>query len=158
MFEGEPSPQENFDVRWIKPSIKNEMAEIERTSREIADDDDDYNDVLEKIIEALEQSELETLSETNWTNLENTDSFESIRVGHLEDVQKIIDESNSELPPERHRSIEEIIDALKKGEIDAPIILKRKTGNLYLISGNTRLSVARALGIKPEVLIADVEK
>lgn len=42
-----------------------------------------------------------------------------------------------------------------EGEIDAPIIL-RKGGTLHLVSGNTRLMVARALGKTPKVVIVDM--
>ena len=52
-----------------------------------------------------------------------------------------------------------LLDAFSSGaSMEMPIIWKRGDGALHLVSGNTRLMIMRAQGIRPKVLIASFEK
>jgi hypothetical protein len=98
-----------------------------------------------------ESGELVQLDDEVLNRLENTDA-NSFEVGDWEAVH---DHSNPD--GEKKRDWEDIKNKLDGGTIlDAPIIMK--FGERYhLVSGNTRLMVARAKGISPKVLIFEVD-
>lgn len=55
------------------------------------------------------------------------------------------------------RDWESVKTALEGGvPLDAPIIMKRGD-QTHLVSGNTRLMVARAMGIRPQVWVFEVD-
>jgi len=57
--------------------------------------------------------------------------------------------------PELVPDIEELKKSLKRGDYPRPMILK--FGDRYhLVAGNTRLCTAAAMGMKPQVLIAEI--
>ena len=95
---------------------------------------------------AKEEGKLELLSEDVWGRLENTESHEFDK-----DEWRIVKEVSE--AQERVRDWQKFKTLEEKGvPIDAPIILK--CGDTYhLVSGNTRLMVAHALGITPKVLL-----
>jgi hypothetical protein len=81
-----------------------------------------------------------------------------VRIGHIEDVESITEKYNESLSSENKRNVQSIVDGFQEGkEMEMPIIFKNETGQLHLISGNTRLMVARVLSIRPRVLIVEVK-
>ncbi len=82
-------------------------------------------------------------SEDVWQKLENTDSLQ-IKKGSWKLVEEIIKDSRDW---KRLR-----LQMVQGHEIKAPVAVE-VGGTLHLMSGNTRLMVARALGITPQVLI-----
>lgn len=145
--------QEKFE-NWVRPNLKNERSEIERTLREFIGLSPNNIDI-ENILASIESAPITQLTEADWAQLENTDSFDSVRPGHLEDVEQIIEEYNQDQSRGTQRNVQTLVDAFNTGaEMEAPVILKNESVKMHLVSGNTRLMVARALGIQPRVIIA----
>jgi len=85
--------------------------------------------------------------------LDNTDSFDITPEG-WEKVAENIDYTNQETGAKR--SWQDLKQKTEQGqELDAPIVLKYQD-ELHLVSGNTRLMVARALGKTPKVLFVEM--
>ena len=79
-------------------------------------------------------------------SMENTDYNE---VKTIEDVKRFADEYE--------RNSDAIIDGFKQGKpMAAPIVALRKGKRPYLISGNTRLMVSKALEIIPELYVINL--
>lgn len=129
----------------IFPDLHYEMGEVERTAKTFAPEQ--YEEFMKGFVELAEKSELTELSEEVWKDLENTDSYD-IPKGGWDQVAEHADFVGRDWKTKR--------DLMQNGTpIHAPIILKR--GNVYhKVAGNTRLMVARALGITPKVLIVDM--
>ena len=129
--------QTNKLVKWIMPDIQKEMEEFELTS-------DILNIDLNNLIDATYDAELVPLDELVWRSLLNTESYE-IKRGDLDAVNSIAAKYD--------RDVESILDAFAQGgALPAPIVLIRKNSKPYLIGGNTRLMVARAMGVQPMIL------
>lgn len=107
---------------------------------------------LEKFVEQARKNTLVTLAEDLWSKLENTDSYD-IPKGDFEMVKYHAVEGNPNAP----RDWETLKSKMEKGDqIDAPIVCE-KGGKLHLVSGNTRLMVARTLGIVPQILLVKMD-
>ena len=149
--------QENKEVapRWIRPNLDNERGEIERVIREfLLEKPTEEN--INRIIHIFENAPLSDLSDEEWSALENTDSFHNVRAGRIEDAEQVSNEHEQKLPPENKRDFAGLLNAFKQGgAMEAPTILKNK-GILHLVSGNTRLMIARGLNNRPKVLIGDI--
>jgi len=126
------------------PNIEKEEGEFDRVASEFGFET--------SVLMFLAQSgELVQMDEALLSKLENTDA-DSVGEGDWEAVH---DHSN---PGGVHkRNWEDLRDKLEAGSVlDAPIIMK--FGERYhLVSGNTRLMVARAKGISPKVLIFEAD-
>lgn len=86
------------------------------------------------------------LNEDIWSQLQNTESH-TVAKGEWGNVRDILGTK---------RDWEGYRRKMESGDrIDAPIIAKL-SNEYHLVSGNTRLMVARALGIVPKVLIVDL--
>jgi hypothetical protein len=120
------------------PDIEAERGEFERVGQTFGVDSDTL------MFLAKEEGEFISLNDSLWGILENTDSYKFGK-GDWSAVAKF---SN-----EYARDWESLRSKIEHGgPLDAPIILKMN-GIYHLISGNTRLMVARALGITPKVLV-----
>ncbi len=136
---------ENIKEYFTFPSIENEIGEIERVAEEYAKDDPQA--FVSKFVEVAKAGQLVELTDEEWNNLENTDSLD-VKAGDWERVNYHASEVN--------RDWQSLKEKIVQGEtLDAPIIVKIG-GVLHLVSGNTRLMVARAADIKPKVLIVDM--
>jgi len=146
--------QEKF-VNWIRPNVQAERTEIARTLIKFLNvEPTDKN--VGKIIETIEVAAISELTEDEWEKLDNTESFHGVRVGHLEDAEQITEKHNQYLSRGYQRNVGVLADALRDGkEMEAPVILKNEKGETHLVSGNTRLMVARALGIQPQVIVVE---
>ncbi len=125
-------------VNWVKPDVSHEIGEIERTSKTLGIP-------IDKIKIAIEKAEIVNLDDQVWSLLENTDSCD---VQSLEDVARLADQVS--------RDYKAIAEAYLAGKpMQSPIVI-RHGNTFHLISGNTRLMVARALNIAPKVLICEI--
>lgn len=150
------SPEKS--VNWIRPNLQNERSEIERTLREFISIELTDTDI-EKLTEIIEATPTIELTDEEWEKLDNTDSFHNVRPDHIEDVEEIIEKYNQDQSRGNQRSVELLVDGFNRGkEMEIPVILKNEKGETHLISGNTRLMVARALKIRPRVIIAEFQK
>jgi hypothetical protein len=121
---------------WIKPSIQEEMEEIKRTAEEL-------HMPLRALLLAAQRGSLVVLDDVFWSQMENTDSWETTDMDIVE-----------KLGTEYERDVDGLVQAMKTGQtLPAPLVLLKPNGIPYLIGGNTRLMVARALGIRPKVFL-----
>lgn len=139
MSESIETPKEQFKF----PNIEAERGEFERVAEKFGVECDTLMFLAE------EEGRLVTLGDEVWVGLFGLDntSSKSIGFGDWVGVEHALREDGVE------RNWKELREKMKNGEVlDAPIIMK--IGGLYhLVSGNTRLMVARALGMTPKVLI-----
>lgn len=127
-------------INFIKPSLEYEVGEIERTADHFNIDREDFR---KKFLKEFEGAVPEYLPSDEWNTLENSDSND-ITLGDWESVKYHANHIG--------RDWESIRNKMQNGdEIEAPIILNLNN-QLYLIAGNTRLMVAKALGIMPKVI------
>jgi len=120
---------------WVKPSISDEMVELERVSGDEGID-------LDALKVAFNQADVKTLSDSDWSRLENTESY------GVESVFQAV-----EIAMGHDRDIASILRGLRGGSpINMPVILERNDGTITLVGGNTRLMASKALGISPKTL------
>lgn len=130
---------ENSNPSWSIPSIEEELGEIERTAEHL-------EIPLEVLLTAVNQGKLVILNNELWSQMENTDSWETT------DMQSV-----ERLGNEYERDVNSLVHAMKTGKtIPAPIVLIKPDGIPYLIGGNTRLMVARALGLRPKIFLITI--
>jgi hypothetical protein len=129
--------------------LQQEMGEIERVAAYVGEDPKIFVPrFLRATLPRYERATFAPLDERIWMQLKNTDSV-SIRKGDWDTVQQAC---------QGRRDWEAIRARMEKGEsLDAPIIV-RLPNEYHLVSGNTRLMCARALGIAPKVLIVDLSR
>lgn len=143
--EGQPEDTERIP-NFVFPDIEKELGEIERVAKLYA------KGFSERFVRIARESKLSELSEEEWRVLDNTDSFD-ITLGDWEIVKLHSTAGSQSLHP---RDWQMLRSKMKRWEpLDAPIIINAR-GQLHLVSGNTRLMVARALGIRPQVLSVDI--
>lgn len=141
--------QELMGVQSIKQlSVDDEIEEIERTV-EYLHDDEGLNITPQEIVKSLKRSPEFVISDEIWNKLENTESNE-IEVGDWESVANIVNKYDKTDP-------EILANALKSGKYSLPLVLKFNE-RYYLIAGNTRLCVAAAMGMKPKILLANLDE
>lgn len=134
------------------PDITKEAGEIERVAKQY--DPEHAEAFALKFVEKAKQSKLIDMTEEMWSKLENTDSFDISKDG-WDKVSEHVDHGNKESGA--NRDWQDIKQKMEQAVVlDAPIILKR-LNELHLVSGNTRLMVARALGKIPKVLLVEME-
>jgi hypothetical protein len=140
---------------WIRPNIEKERGEIKRVVSDFLSQEPNAENI-ETVIQLLENSPLTELSDEEWAMLENTDSFHNVSAGDIAGAERINEEYNQELLPENKRDFASLLEAFQNGNnMEAPTILKAN-GVLHLVSGNTRLMIARALNIRPKVIIGEI--
>lgn len=134
MFEGIESAPKHF----VLPDIDKEKSEFDRVAIKYGLD----SETLQFL--ASEEGSSQDLSNEIWEKLDNTDS-NLIKEGDWNAVQEYSNSAN--------RDWLDLKQKIEKGvQVDAPIIIKYGK-EYHLVTGNTRLMVARALGIVPQVLI-----
>lgn len=142
----EKLPSQEKAPHFIFPSFEHEKGEIERVGKYFEFTQENF---LEMFLERARETKLTEFTEEQWASLENTDSFD-IKKGDWDTVAMNADSK------EEPRDWQDVRKKLQNSTpLDAPVIAK--IGNaLHLVSGDTRLSVAKAAGIVPQVLIVDV--
>ncbi len=104
-------------------------------------------------IEKAKEGYLIDLTEDAWSSLQNTDSFDIPKDG-WDDVAHHTNHINQETGSTRNW--EDLGQKIMQGDkLDVPIVLKVRD-ELHLVSGNTRLMVARALGKVPKILLIEM--
>jgi len=122
----------NWDVVWVKPSLTEEMGEVNRVSLE-------ENLPVQSIIDAFNSGKLVLLNSTIWDNLDNYTDVSSV----AEAIQ---------YSDEFVRDWKRIIKGFESGsQMPAPIVLKMPSGVYTLVAGNTRLMLAEAFKIQPQI-------
>ena len=77
--------------------------------------------------------------------MQNTDSWNNIKPGDMSAVNS--------LAKQYGRDVSRLTQVFQKGgDLPAPIVLIQNN-NSYLIGGNTRLMVVRALNVRPSVMM-----
>jgi hypothetical protein len=129
-----------------KKYFKDEMDEFQRAAQDL-NRDEGMNVSVDELISAFARAHEQTLTPDIWSELENTESNE-IKKGEFNKVIQLANKYGKSNPSELKR-------ALKSGDYRRPLIVK--FGNRYhLVAGNTRLCTAASMGIKPQVLIAEL--
>lgn len=119
--------------------MSEEHEEIERTS-------EDLGISLDGLENSFRNGSLEVLRNNMWEMMENTDSWD---IKSLEDARKYAEEYD--------RDIGSIIKGFESGDsLPAPIVLIKPDGVPYLVAGNTRLMVAKGLGVVPQVFVIEL--
>lgn len=143
------------EVNWIRPDLEKEKGEIERVLSGflgVEVTDENFN----RLVDSIKKAPIAELSDEEWDELDNADSFHFVRPGHIEDAEEIIEKYNQDEPVEQRRSVVLLKESFLGGkQMETPIIVTNEKGDGHLLSGNTRLMVARALGIRPKVIIAE---
>lgn len=141
--------RENFDTNnmFVFPSYENEKGEIRRVAELFSPNDP--NEFIRLFLERYSLAKLIYLTDDIWSKLDNTDSFDILE-GDWEAVE--------DAALENDRDYMKFRKAIESGRpLPAPIIVK--VGERYhKVAGNTRLMVARALGITPQALLVDMGK
>ncbi len=134
--------------KFVRPDIKKERGEFERVAHIFNVDADTL------MFLAQDEGVLQPLMEDMWEQLDNTDS-NTFKHSDQDVWNKVRDCSEVQ---EVKRDWEGLKRKMQNKEtLDAPIIFKY--GDRYhLIAGNTRLMVARALGIIPTVLLFEYKE
>ncbi len=141
---------------WVRPNIAGETGELKRVLTNFLGKSQDVESVS-ALAKILENAPVVELSDEDWELLENTDSFDKVKPGEIEKAREICEEYNKELDSDTQRDFHGLLENFYKGsKMECPMILKNQEGKLHLVSGNTRLMIARALGVRPEVIIAQL--
>ncbi len=130
------------------PNIKGEMDDIERATQDL-NRRHQFNVSVREMIESFEESDPTPLYPDIWSKLENTESTQ-IDPGEYSKVFYIADKYDKSNPLK-------LAKKLLNNTYKYPLIV-RFNDQYHLVAGNTRLSMAAALGITPMVFIADVNK
>lgn len=126
--------------------FEKEMDEIQRAVQELSRDEG-LDISVKDVVESFRNSNEVTLIDDIWSKLENTESNQ-IKKGEMKKVVEIAKKYDKTSPYILKKS-------LLKDDYDRPLILK--FGDRYhLVAGNTRLCTAAAMGMKPQVLIAEI--
>ena len=129
-----------------KKYFQSEMDEFERASQDLSRDEG-INVSVNQILDAFENANEVQIPSNVWSKLENTESNQ-IKKGEIDKVIQLAKQYNKQHPKELKK-------ALLSGDYRRPLILKFG-GRYHLVAGNTRLCTAAALGIRPQVLIAEI--
>ncbi len=126
--------------------FEKEMDERQRAVQELSRDEG-LDISVKDVVESFRNSNEVTLTDDIWSKLENTESNQ-VKKGEMKKVVEIAKKYDKTSPYILKKS-------LLKDDYDRPLILK--FGDRYhLVAGNTRLCTAAAMGMKPQVLIAEI--
>ena len=127
------------------PNLEKEEGEIERVAKECTDEDP--AEFTKRFLDLARQTKLVELSGEVWAALNNT---------HSQQVEKDTWDTVAHYGRIEGRDWQSLKEKIEHGApLDAPIILKNNSG-FHLVSGDTRLMVAKAMGLTPKVLIVDL--
>lgn len=129
-----------------KRYFKSEMDEFERVTQDL-NREENINVSVNDIVSAFEKAIEIKIPEKVWKELENTECNQ-IKKGEMNKVIQLAKKYNKQDPKELKK-------ALSSGEYRRPLILKYKD-KFRLVAGNTRLCTAAAMGMRPQVLIAEL--
>ena len=143
-----PAPAFEKPVNFVFPDIKKEEGEIERVAETVFGGADPTR-FFEEFEKRARKTQLSSLTQTEWAELENT-GWHFITLGDWDKVAEL----SAECEP--NRDWQDLRNKMQsRKELDAPIVV-RKGNLLHKVGGNTRLMVAKALGVNPKVLVVDM--
>ena len=137
-----------YNINESRKDIKKERDDIERAVQDL-NRLHNFDVSYEEMTRGIANSSPQPLSSEIWDELENTESNE-ISVGDFDKVFDISNKYNKSNPLKLKKK-------LSDGTYNYPIII-RFDDRYWLVAGNTRLCTAAAMGITPEVIIADINK
>jgi hypothetical protein len=105
-------------------------------------------------MEALRYREFEKMGKKGWIEVASN-NYTITSYSKIKKVLNNIDLDYDTLDPEKKKRFEE---ALKKGEIEIPIVVKFSKDDYDLLGGNTRLSGLIRLNIDPKIYVVDLTK
>lgn len=145
-FEQKDTLYGNF----IFPEVNREIGEITRVAETFGKEDPEQ--FTKQFLEKAKTSPLIELSEEMWSQLENTDSYD-ISPNDWSSVEHHAVEGH----PDQPRDWRFYKAKMESGEEVASPIIFKQGDTLHLVAGNTRLMVARALGIIPKALLVELD-
>lgn len=146
--------QDTPEVFWVKPQPEEELGELQRVAETLYATEKN-EEIINKLQAAIAGAASQELSDEAWAELENNQAWSHVRAGFLDDAETVVKEN--EAKSGYKKNFPAIVSGFKEGEpMEMPVVLKLPNGKNYLISGNTRLMVARAFGIRPKVLVVEL--
>ena len=137
--------KETLPYTFEAPDLESEIGEIERVANKF--DPTNKARFILAFLQEARSAPLVELSDQLWRHLDNTDSFQ-FGPGDWESVARHADYYK--------RDWQLLKQKMESGKsVGAPIVVKVEN-QMHLVSGNTRLMIARALGIRPKVLLVDM--
>lgn len=137
------------EIQWVRPSLEPEMGEILRVAEKFSNTSEHESAITEKLKNGIQNGVLVGLADDLWSKLENTDSWK-IGMGNFALVRSFAEEYG--------RDDQKLLEAMRQGKsMEAPVILQFGD-TLHLVSGNTRLMLAKALGKTPKVIIVHIDE
>lgn len=133
-------------ITWRKGQFRDELAELQLVVDEFYEGQDSVakRQGLAYLRDVYNKSNPTDIRDIDWRRMNNTGSWETTS------IEKVIEYLRRDGVT---RNIERIVKQFIDGKVDAPIVLQLEDKSMKLIAGNTRLSLARALGIRPKILI-----
>ena len=139
-------------ITWTKDRFDDEIEEFKRFAEEYVDETDQaLREGLDYLKKKYDRAKPKILIDNKWKNMKNTGSWNTDSIDKIfknlkrdrvkRDVSRIVTQFFGTGP----------IDELN-GNVACPIVVKMDKGRTILIAGNTRLSMARALGIRPKII------
>lgn len=131
------SEQRVPDAQWHHPDLDEEHEEIAERARDLGVSSN-------RLKSALAAGRKGPLHDKHWEQLQNTDSWETTKMEHVR-----------KLASDYERDVDRIHKGMTQGQsLPSPMVVHRPKKPPYLVGGNTRLMVARALGVRPHVIHA----
>lgn len=135
--------------KYMKNKFRNLDSEIDEIQRTVQDlNRDGILDIsVDDLMNAFRKSKEIILDKKIWSKLENTESNQ-IKKGQFDKVMELAKRYNKSNP-------NNLREKLKSGDYKRPLVLNFGD-RYYLVAGNTRLSTAAAMGMKPKVFLATI--
>jgi len=137
---------------WKKGRFDDETAEFKRITQEfVGDNATDIREGMKYLRKVYTSSRPMALENTLWKKIQNTGSY---KVKSMKDVFGNLKKDGVV------RDTDRIVKQYTDGSADCPIVLFAPGNVPYeyqLIAGNTRLSIARALKIKPKIILVKTD-
>lgn len=137
-----------MQINWKRVPYTDEKEEFERTAENFTEDRAQLKTNTKLLQTNYKTAKLGALSDSDWKKMKNTDSYYTKTV---EDIQKAIKKNGEP------RNITSVINEFTSGGVRAPIVIRLSDNTMYLVAGNTRLMIAKMLGITPKIVIINTD-
>ena len=137
-----------YNINESRKDIKREQDDIERAVQDL-NRHHNFNVSYDDIVKEIKKSTPKKITDEVWGELQNTES-NKIQFGDFNSVFNLSNKYNKSNPLKLKKKIEH-------DEYKYPIIV-RFNDQFHLVSGNTRLCTAAAMGEYLDVIIADINK
>jgi hypothetical protein len=140
--------RKRYNINESRKDIKREQDDIERSVQDL-NRHHNFNVSYDDIVKEIKKSPPKQITDEVWGELQNTESNQ-IQFGDFNTVFNLSNKYNKSNPLKLKKKIED-------NEYKYPIIV-RFNDQYHLVSGNTRLCTAAAMGEYLDVIIADINK